>query len=165
MVGSLPEKAPPPCAPQPPYVSMIILRPVRPASPWGPPITKRPAHTPTGCQAFAQNSHGPITRVSVLRAFSQQMDEFVISEVTSRLHNPCALLQKHWLPYWSVLTNTAPRDVATEACSTFVVMPICPAGSQLSSMERPQHSRKAPAGKAALSKVEISWRRVTHRRG
>merc|ERR1719230_528581 len=41
-VGSLPEKAPPPCAPQPPYVSMMILRPVRPASPCGPPITKRP---------------------------------------------------------------------------------------------------------------------------
>jgi len=43
LVGSLPEKAPPPCAPQPPYVSMMILRPVRPASPCGPPITKRPA--------------------------------------------------------------------------------------------------------------------------
>jgi hypothetical protein len=39
---TLPEKAPPPCAPQPPYVSMMILRPVRPASPWGPPMTKRP---------------------------------------------------------------------------------------------------------------------------
>lgn len=39
---SLPENAPPPCAPHPPYVSTIILRPVRPASPWGPPITKRP---------------------------------------------------------------------------------------------------------------------------
>ena len=30
---SLPEKAPPPWAPQPPYVSTMILRPVRPASP------------------------------------------------------------------------------------------------------------------------------------
>lgn len=34
LVGSLPEKAPPPWAPQPPYVSTMILRPVRPASPW-----------------------------------------------------------------------------------------------------------------------------------
>merc|ERR1719275_579954 len=41
-VGSLPEKAPPPCAPQPPYVSMMILRPVRPASPWGPPMMNLP---------------------------------------------------------------------------------------------------------------------------
>merc|ERR1712066_1181671 len=41
-VGSLPEKAPPPCAPQPPYVSMMILRPVRPASPWGPPMMNFP---------------------------------------------------------------------------------------------------------------------------
>lgn len=48
LVGSLPEKAPPPCAPQPPYVSMMILRPVRPASPWGPPITKRPASRDSG---------------------------------------------------------------------------------------------------------------------
>ena len=31
--GSLPEKAPPPCAPLPPYVSTMILRPVRPVSP------------------------------------------------------------------------------------------------------------------------------------
>ena len=31
---SLPENAPPPCAPQPPYVSTMILRPVNPASPW-----------------------------------------------------------------------------------------------------------------------------------
>merc|ERR1719261_2052492 len=42
LVGSLPEKAPPPCAPQPPYVSMMILRPVRPASPWGPPMMNLP---------------------------------------------------------------------------------------------------------------------------
>merc|ERR1712056_49330 len=41
-VGSLPEKAPPPCAPQPPYVSMMILRPVSPASPWGPPMMNLP---------------------------------------------------------------------------------------------------------------------------
>lgn len=32
LVKSLPEKAPPPCAPQPPYVSTMILRPVKPAS-------------------------------------------------------------------------------------------------------------------------------------
>ena len=31
---SLPENAPPPCAPQPPYVSTIIFLPVNPASPW-----------------------------------------------------------------------------------------------------------------------------------
>merc|ERR1719375_3005000 len=41
-VGSLPENAPPPCAPHPPYVSMMILRPVRPASPWGPPMMNLP---------------------------------------------------------------------------------------------------------------------------
>lgn len=41
-VGSFPEKAPPPWAPHPPYVSMMIFLPVRPASPWGPPMTKRP---------------------------------------------------------------------------------------------------------------------------
>src|ERR1041385_8050564 len=40
--GSLPEKAPPPWRAMPPYVSMMILRPVRPASPIGPPISKRP---------------------------------------------------------------------------------------------------------------------------
>jgi hypothetical protein len=39
---SFPEKAPPPCAPQPPYVSTMIFRPVRPASPWGPPMMKSP---------------------------------------------------------------------------------------------------------------------------
>ena len=32
--GSLPEKAPPPCAPHPPYVSTIIFLPVKPASPY-----------------------------------------------------------------------------------------------------------------------------------
>ena len=31
---SLPEKAPPPWAPQPPYVSTMIFRPVKPASPY-----------------------------------------------------------------------------------------------------------------------------------
>merc|ERR1712050_612539 len=41
-VGSLPEKAPPPCAPHPPYVSIMILRPVRPASPCGPPMMNLP---------------------------------------------------------------------------------------------------------------------------
>merc|ERR1719401_2541008 len=41
-VGSFPENAPPPCAPQPPYVSMMILRPVSPASPWGPPMMNLP---------------------------------------------------------------------------------------------------------------------------
>ena len=38
--GSLPLNAPPPCRPMPPYVSTMILRPVSPASPCGPPITK-----------------------------------------------------------------------------------------------------------------------------
>lgn len=33
-VKSLPENAPPPCAPQPPYVSTMIFRPVKPASPY-----------------------------------------------------------------------------------------------------------------------------------
>merc|ERR1711904_767750 len=42
LVGALPEKAPPPCAPQPPYVSMMILRPVSPASPCGPPMMNFP---------------------------------------------------------------------------------------------------------------------------
>ena len=40
--GSLPENAPPPCGAAPPYVSTMILRPVTPASPCGPPISKRP---------------------------------------------------------------------------------------------------------------------------
>src|SRR5204863_2300138 len=40
--GSLPENAPPPCGQAPPYVSTMILRPVRPQSPCGPPMTKRP---------------------------------------------------------------------------------------------------------------------------
>ena len=40
--GSLPENAPPPCGAAPPYVSTMILRPVSPASPCGPPISKRP---------------------------------------------------------------------------------------------------------------------------
>ena len=42
-VESFPEKAPPPCAPLPPYVSTIIFLPVNPVSPCGPPITKFPA--------------------------------------------------------------------------------------------------------------------------
>src|SRR6187397_1062728 len=42
LVGSLPLNAPPPWRPQPPYVSTMILRPVRPQSPSGPPITKLP---------------------------------------------------------------------------------------------------------------------------
>jgi hypothetical protein len=46
LVGSLPLKAPPPCAPQPPYVSTMILRPVRPASPKGPPRMKLQAVRP-----------------------------------------------------------------------------------------------------------------------
>ena len=41
-VGSLPEKAPPPCGAAPPYVSTIIFLPVNPQSPSGPPTTKRP---------------------------------------------------------------------------------------------------------------------------
>ena len=40
--GSLPEKAPPPCAAIPPYVSTMILRPVSPESPHGPPMTNCP---------------------------------------------------------------------------------------------------------------------------
>src|SRR5205085_275255 len=40
--GSLPEKAPPPWRPRPPYVSTMILRPVRPESPCGPPMTNLP---------------------------------------------------------------------------------------------------------------------------
>ena len=40
--GSLPANAPPPWRAMPPYVSTMILRPVRPASPCGPPTTKRP---------------------------------------------------------------------------------------------------------------------------
>src|SRR3954470_8297001 len=40
--GSLPENAPPPWRAQPPYVSTMILRPVRPQSPTGPPITNLP---------------------------------------------------------------------------------------------------------------------------
>ena len=42
LVGSLPENAPPPWRAIPPYVSAMILRPVSPASPFGPPMTKRP---------------------------------------------------------------------------------------------------------------------------
>ena len=41
-VGSLPENAPPPWRAMPPYVSTMILRPVSPASPIGPPVTNRP---------------------------------------------------------------------------------------------------------------------------
>ena len=40
--GSFPLNAPPPCAPFPPYVSTTIFLPVRPVSPWGPPITNLP---------------------------------------------------------------------------------------------------------------------------
>ena len=40
--GSFPENAPPPWGAAPPYVSTIILRPVKPESPSGPPITKFP---------------------------------------------------------------------------------------------------------------------------
>src|SRR6478672_12657227 len=42
LVGSFPENAPPPCGAYPPYVSTMILRPVRPQSPSGPPTTKLP---------------------------------------------------------------------------------------------------------------------------
>src|SRR6266542_6613171 len=42
LVGSFPEKAPPPCRAAPPYVSTMILRPVRPVSPIGPPSTNFP---------------------------------------------------------------------------------------------------------------------------
>ena len=42
LVGSFPEKAPPPCLALPPYVSTIIFLPVNPASPTGPPITNLP---------------------------------------------------------------------------------------------------------------------------
>src|SRR5438105_11383457 len=40
--GSFPEKAPPPWCPMPPYVSTMILRPVTPESPIGPPMMNRP---------------------------------------------------------------------------------------------------------------------------
>src|SRR5207247_9562474 len=42
LLGSLPENAPPPWLPTPPYVSTMILRPVSPVSPMGPPTTNRP---------------------------------------------------------------------------------------------------------------------------
>jgi hypothetical protein len=38
----LPLNAPPPWRPMPPYESTMILRPVSPQSPCGPPTTKRP---------------------------------------------------------------------------------------------------------------------------
>src|SRR2546422_1685045 len=41
-LGSFPENAPPPWLPAPPYVSTMILRPVSPVSPMGPPTTNRP---------------------------------------------------------------------------------------------------------------------------
>ena len=40
--GSLPENAPPPWGANPPYVSTMILRPVNPVSPSGPPMTNLP---------------------------------------------------------------------------------------------------------------------------
>gem|GEM_PF-2801582 len=40
LVLSLPENAPPPCLPTPPYVSMMIFLQVKPASQYGPPILK-----------------------------------------------------------------------------------------------------------------------------
>src|SRR3989304_5002873 len=45
-VGSFPEKQPPPCGAIPPYVSTTILRPVRPVSAFGPPISNRPVGVP-----------------------------------------------------------------------------------------------------------------------
>ncbi len=42
LLGSFPLNAPPPWRAIPPYVSTMILRPVNPQSPTGPPITNRP---------------------------------------------------------------------------------------------------------------------------
>merc|ERR1712070_994407 len=68
-VGSLPEKAPPPCAPQPPYVSMMILRPVRPASPWGPPMMNFPEGLMWRCvwSPYSVNAVCPLFNLISLR--------------------------------------------------------------------------------------------------
>src|SRR3954470_13452144 len=70
LVGSLPEKAPPPCGAIPPYVSTMILRPVRPVSALGPPISKRPVgltstRTPSVESSWNSRSTGSITSASM----------------------------------------------------------------------------------------------------
>ncbi|MPN20065.1 hypothetical protein SDC9_167441 [bioreactor metagenome] len=74
--GSFPEKAPPPWRAMPPYVSTMILRPVRPASPIGPPTTNRPVGlTSSAIRSVARSrpdsaSTGSTTRVRMISASS-----------------------------------------------------------------------------------------------
>uniref|UniRef100_A0A182PZU3 Uncharacterized protein n=1 Tax=Anopheles farauti TaxID=69004 RepID=A0A182PZU3_9DIPT len=76
-VKSLPEKAPPPCAPQPPYVSTMILRPVRPASPCGPPMMNNP-HGLMCTIVFASKYLAGITSLITLSIISLRSSSSVI---------------------------------------------------------------------------------------
>ena len=64
-VGSLPEKAPPPWRAMPPYVSTMILRPVRPASPIGPPVTNRPVGLTCITGSAGRSASGITGRITV----------------------------------------------------------------------------------------------------
>src|ERR1044072_7899464 len=64
LVGSLPEKAPPPCGAYPPYVSTIIFLPVSPASPCGPPTTKRPVGFMWNFVVLSSSSTGTVERMT-----------------------------------------------------------------------------------------------------
>src|SRR6478752_348769 len=70
LVGSLPENAPPPWGAMPPYVSTMILRPVRPVSAFGPPISNRPVgltrtRTPSVDSSGNSRRTGSITSASM----------------------------------------------------------------------------------------------------
>ena len=68
LVGSLPLNAPPPCGAEPPYVSTIILRPVSPVSPSGPPITNRPVGLIKNSVSLSTNSAGNNARINASTA-------------------------------------------------------------------------------------------------
>src|SRR6478672_2326896 len=72
LVGSFPENAPPPCGAYPPYVSTIILRPVRPQSPSGPPTTKLPVGLTRKSEDFfgIQPSGSADATVSAINSFT-----------------------------------------------------------------------------------------------
>ncbi len=63
-VGSLPENAPPPWRAMPPYESTMILRPVSPASPIGPPVTNRPVGLTCMTGSVSRSSRGMVGRMT-----------------------------------------------------------------------------------------------------
>uniref|UniRef100_A0A182T6V2 Uncharacterized protein n=1 Tax=Anopheles maculatus TaxID=74869 RepID=A0A182T6V2_9DIPT len=113
-VKSLPEKAPPPCAPQPPYVSTMILRPVSPASPCGPPMMNSP-HGLMCTTVFASKYLAGITSLITLSMISLRSSSSRHHDRVHTLRNARTGLEDVFGGDLSLGVGPCPPEIATAA--------------------------------------------------